>query len=96
MILKKKRFLGPLGSARVSATNLRAPVRVPTSRPNEEPVFVKPEPVRKTSGIARPTGLARPSASRLPAPRYSVILSLKGDTIITYLNRIKKLDEIKI
>ena len=69
----------------MSSGNLRAPTAtaVPQIKPPAtNPTFAKPEPVRKFSGIARPSsgGLPRPSGiSRLPAPggaggRYSVFI----------------------
>ena len=64
-------FLGP---SRVSSSNLRAPTAV--AAPQIKPpatTFAKPDPVRKYSGIARPTssgGIPRPGGgvSRLPGP----------------------------
>ena len=62
---------------------MRAPTSVPAARPHQ---FAKPEAVRKTSGIpsetvrktsgiARPTGgIPRPGGSRLPAPSSRFII----------------------
>jgi len=62
------------GPSRVSSSNLRAPTAV--AAPQIKPpatTFAKPDPVRKYSGIARPTssgGIPRPGGgvSRLPGP----------------------------